>query len=111
MLVENSLDVQDEIIAEREKGIEEIQYAMSEVNEMFKDLHTIVIEQAPLIDSIENHIEHARHDVEIGVENLEAASGYQEKAQSKTKLLVCLLILIMIVIVLVVLLGVFVFKR
>lgn len=48
-LVETSLDVNEEIIAEREKGIEEIQSAMLEVNEMFRDLNTIVVEQAPLV--------------------------------------------------------------
>ena len=50
-LVENDLDVHEEIIAEREKGIEEIQGAMLEVNEMFRDLNTIVLEQAPLVGS------------------------------------------------------------
>lgn len=49
MLMENNLDLQDDIIAEREKGIAEIQGNMLEINEMFRDLNTIVIEQAPLV--------------------------------------------------------------
>eukprot|EP00339_Tiarina_fusa_P002555 CAMPEP_0117031602 /NCGR_PEP_ID=MMETSP0472-20121206/22697_1 /TAXON_ID=693140 ORGANISM="Tiarina fusus, Strain LIS" /NCGR_SAMPLE_ID=MMETSP0472 /ASSEMBLY_ACC=CAM_ASM_000603 /LENGTH=298 /DNA_ID=CAMNT_0004739965 /DNA_START=16 /DNA_END=912 /DNA_ORIENTATION=- len=109
-LVENDLDVNDEIIAEREKGIEEVQSAMLEVNEMFRDLNTIVVEQAPLVDSIENHIEHARFDVEKGVEEIEKASDYQKKAGSKTKVIVCLLIIIMIFILLVVALSIYVFN-
>merc|ERR1712137_367700 len=80
MLMENNLDLQDDIIAEREKGIAEIQGNMLEINEMFRDLNTIVIEQAPLVDSIENHIEHARFDVEKGVEEIEKASTHQKSA-------------------------------
>mmetsp|Transcript_128031 Transcript_128031/g.190773 ORF Transcript_128031/g.190773 Transcript_128031/m.190773 type:complete len:84 (+) Transcript_128031:662-913(+) len=83
---------------------------MLEVNEMFRDLNTIVVEQAPLVDSIENHIEHARFDVEKGVEEIEKASDYQKKAGSKTKVIVCLLIIIMIFILLVVALSIYVFN-
>ena len=48
-LVENQLDTQDDIIADREKGIDEIHSKMIEVNEIFQDLNTIVVEQAPLV--------------------------------------------------------------
>merc|ERR1712137_79603 len=110
MLMENNLDLQDDIIAEREKGIAEIQGNMLEINEMFRDLNTIVIEQAPLVDSIENHIEHARFDVEKGVEEIEKASTHQKSAGGKTRMIACILILVMIVIIMIALLAVFVFN-
>jgi len=48
-LVEQNLDTQDSLIAEREEGIDEIHGKMVEVNEIFTDLNTIVVEQAPLV--------------------------------------------------------------
>merc|ERR1712110_96758 len=110
VLMENNLDLQDEIIAEREKGIAEIQGSMLEISEMFRDLNTIVIEQAPLVDSIENHIEHARFDVEKGVEEIEKASTHQKSAGGKTRMIACILIIVMIVIIMLALVMVFVFK-
>jgi t-SNARE complex subunit (syntaxin) len=108
--MENDLDIQDEIIAEREKGIAEVQTNMLEINEMFRDLNTLVIEQAPLVDSIQSHIEHARFDVEQGVVEVEKASGHQKSAGSKLKMIVCLLIGIMIALIVVSALLVYVFN-
>merc|ERR1712000_731896 len=70
-LVEQNLDTQDSLIAEREEGIDEIHGKMVEVNEIFTDLNTIVVEK--------------------GVVELEKATNYQRKANSKTRYIVCLL--------------------
>jgi t-SNARE complex subunit (syntaxin) len=50
--VEQDLDVQDLIIAEREEGIADIQKNMLEVRGMFQDLHDLVEQQAPLIGNV-----------------------------------------------------------
>lgn len=63
-----------------------------------------------MTDSIENHIEHARFDVEKGVEEIEKASTHQKSAGGKTRMIACILILVMIVIIMIALLAVFVFN-
>jgi len=107
----NEIDVHESIIAQREKDIDKIEHDIMDINEMFQDLNTLVVEQGSLIDSIENHIEHAREDVEEGVVELTKASGHQKKAGSKLYIIACILIVVMVVVVVLTVLGALLFGR
>merc|ERR1711963_992287 len=89
--MEQRLDWQDRMIDEREEAIMGIQRGVLEVNEMFRDIHALALAQAPLVDSIEQHIEHSRINVEKGVEKLEEASRAQRKVTKCHSVLILLL--------------------
>jgi hypothetical protein len=52
--ISGDIDVHQSIIEQREKDIEQIEGSILEVNEMFKDLSRIVVEQAPLVGKYSN---------------------------------------------------------
>ena len=47
--MEARIDLQDRIIAEREEDIAGIQLGVMEINEMFRDLHSLAMMQAPMV--------------------------------------------------------------
>lgn len=48
-----------------------------DVNQIFKELGTIIHEQGAVVDSIEASIESTSHDVEAGVQELSRAATYK----------------------------------
>lgn len=51
------LEFNEQIIAERERGIQEIEGTLVEVNEIFRDLATIVAEQGDMLNVVESNVE------------------------------------------------------
>ncbi|XP_071965140.1 syntaxin-7-like [Antedon mediterranea] len=88
------IDFDNAIIEEREERIRQIEGAMLDVNEIFRDLSAIVSEQGEMIDSIEANVDHADTNVESGNEQLITASKYQKKARKK----MCCIFIILIVV-------------
>ena len=81
-------------LKEREQKLQELESSIITVNEIFRDLDMIVIDQGYLVDSIENSIEHAKESTIIGVENLDQAKEYQKKSNNK---LYCIALLCFII--------------
>ncbi|KAH3755940.1 syntaxin 7 [Pelomyxa schiedti] len=73
----------EQLIRDREAGIQELETKVVQVNEMFRDLASIVKEQGHMIDNIEANIESADTQVEQGVEQLEKAVTLQKKSRNK----------------------------
>ncbi|KAG1676782.1 Syntaxin-7 [Nymphon striatum] len=65
------------MIAERESRVRQIEADILDVNQIFRDLGTMVHEQGEIINSIEGNIEVASHEVNSGREQLHKASQYQ----------------------------------
>lgn len=82
------------MIREREEGMKEIEATMSEVNDIFRDLATLVHEQGYQLDNIESNMTLADSHVEKGAGELTKASDYQKKARNK---MLCLLVIVAIV--------------
>ncbi|KAH9546764.1 hypothetical protein CY35_12G118300 [Sphagnum magellanicum] len=59
--LENEVVLNEEVIEEREQGIQEIYQQIGEVNEIFKELADLVNEQGYLIDDIDSHIQRANY--------------------------------------------------
>jgi syntaxin 7 len=105
MQLENERDFQSALIEEREQGIKQIETSIHEVNQIFIDLATLVNEQSPMIDNIENHIDSAVSNVSRGVVELRQAAEYQKSARTKMCCLVVIILAIVGVVVAVLALG------
>ncbi|KAK9369036.1 t-SNARE [Lipomyces kononenkoae] len=100
---QEEIDFQNSLIAERELEIQGIEQGISELNEIFRDLGTMVTEQGVLIDNIESNITNVADSTQHASAELTKASRYQKSSRNKS----CCLLLILVIILAVVLLAVF----
>ncbi|KAJ8033092.1 Syntaxin-12 [Holothuria leucospilota] len=87
-----------EALVERENQLKKLESDILDVNQIFKDVATMVHEQGEMIDSIEANVESAEVHVEQANTQLVKARQYQKKARRK-KFLIILCIIITLVIV------------
>ncbi|XP_022091296.1 syntaxin-7-like isoform X2 [Acanthaster planci] len=86
------------LLQEREEQIRQIEAAMLDVNEIFRDLGAMVSQQGEIIDSIEANIDRASSNVEGAATQLQTASKYQQKARRKMCCIaICVVVLLAIV--------------
>ncbi|POW13702.1 hypothetical protein PSHT_07637 [Puccinia striiformis] len=88
------LDYQEALIEERENEIREIEVGINELNQIFRDLGTIVQEQGGNIDNIESNVHRINEDMSGAVTELHQAHEYQKKSGKK---MLCLLIIFVVV--------------
>jgi len=91
----NEVEFQNNLILDRENDIKEIEKSVVEVNEIFRDISALVVDQGQMIDSIESNIEAAAETTTKGVEEQVKASGYQKSSRNK---LCCLALIILVVV-------------
>jgi len=82
------------VFQEREEAIRNLERDILDINDIFKELGSMISEQGEIIDSIESNVERAHDQVETGAVHLEKAKTYQAKSRKK----MCCLLLILIVI-------------
>ncbi|XP_039189353.1 t-SNARE domain-containing protein 1-like, partial [Crotalus tigris] len=70
-----------EAIRQREEAFQQIESDMLDVNQIIKDLASMVYEQGDTIDSIEANIETASSNVDSANEHLAKASQHQQRAR------------------------------
>ncbi|KAL4236195.1 Syntaxin-12 [Mactra antiquata] len=70
-------------IEARDMEIKKIENSVVEVNQLFKEINALVMEQGEKIDTIEQHVERAVNDVESGNVQLSQARTHMEKARRK----------------------------
>lgn len=101
--VDEQIDYSSSLIEEREQSIKEIESTMTEVNEIYRDLSTLVVEQGNTLDNIEANMDYVDKKVESGTETLGVATRYQKKARGKMccilMIVVCVLAALVIIIV------------
>ncbi|XP_048582979.1 syntaxin-7 isoform X2 [Nematostella vectensis] len=88
------ITIDEGLIYEREERIREIEGDILDINEIFRDLATMVYEQGETIDSIEGNIEQAYNNVGSANIQLQKASKLQKAARKK----MCLLLLVLVII-------------
>ncbi|XP_044255887.1 syntaxin-12 [Tribolium madens] len=93
-----------DMLVEREARIKQIEADVLDVNEIMRELGSLVHAQGETIDTIENSIDHATGNVEEATEQLMTAASYQNKYRRKLLFLVLigLAIIVTIIIILVV---------
>lgn len=87
-------EVSLELIEERERAIRQLEADIVGVNEIFRDLATMVYEQGDMIDSIEANVDSAAVHVEDANVQLDKASHYQKAARKK---MCCILVVLVVV--------------
>ena len=77
---------------EREKAIAQVAESVSELADVFKEIHVLVIDQGTILDRIDYNIEQASDRVGLAVKELNKANEYQKR--SRTMLCIYLLLLL-----------------
>lgn len=83
------------MVEEREREITQIVSTIAELQTIFKDLATLVIDQGTILDNIAYNIEMASQHVEEGVGELKKGEKYQKRSRKS----LCILLLLVAVIV------------
>ncbi|KZO96880.1 t-SNARE [Calocera viscosa TUFC12733] len=96
------LQFQESLIAEREQDIQEIETGIHELNEIFRDLGSLVVEQGGMLDNIESNITAVARDTAGADSELRTASEYQRKAGRRA----CWLMIIISIVICIVLLAI-----
>lgn len=82
------------IIKEREKEIGAIAQSIEDLNEIFRDINTLIVDQGTVLDRIDYNIEHASHEIEEG--NVQLTKGEEHQKSAGRKYL-CLLMVVVII--------------
>ncbi|CAH1993993.1 unnamed protein product [Acanthoscelides obtectus] len=80
---------EQDMLLERESRIKQIESDILDVNQIMRELGSLVHQQGEVIDTIENSIDHAVGNVEEGTEELVKASQYQRKYRKRLFILIC----------------------
>ncbi|ELT96875.1 hypothetical protein CAPTEDRAFT_120786, partial [Capitella teleta] len=98
------LQVEDnsQFVKERDKEIHKIVQSIHDLNEIFKDLASMIVDQGSILDRIDYNIEQTGTRVEEGLKQLQKAEKYQKKNR---KMLVIMVLFIIIIIMIILLLA------
>jgi len=91
----HELAYQEALVQERENEIRQIEVGIHELNEITRDLATIIAEQAPMFDNVEANIASVEVNLREADREVTVAADYQRKAGKRGA---CLMIVIVIVI-------------
>lgn len=100
LIPDSELEYQEQVIQEREGEIREIESGILELNEIFRDLGTIVTEQQSMLDNIERNVISVANDTQGASEELVSAHEYQRKAGRR---MLCLFLIFVFVLAIVLL--------
>lgn len=100
-------DLEDETlqVEQREREVRQLESDIVGINDIFRDLATLVNEQGEIIDSIESNVETAATRVETGNKQLERAVVYKRCSRKLTCAIVSILIGVLIAIIVIILIA------
>ncbi|XP_052818635.1 syntaxin-16-like [Mya arenaria] len=88
-------------IQQRDKEIAHIVRSIQDLNDIFKDLSQMVVDQGTILDRIDYNIENTSVQVEKGLQQLQKAEKYQKKNRKMHAILVLAVIIIVLIIILI----------
>jgi len=88
-------------VQQREKEIQQIVKNIQDLNEIFKDLAGMIVDQGTILDRIDYNIESTSTQVESGLKQLQKAEKYQKKNRKMLFIFILFVITIIMFIVLV----------
>lgn len=93
-MMEPDLAYNETLIAEREDEIRDIEHGIQELNEIFRDLGTMVTEQQSTLDNIEVNVSNMASNMKNASRELTTAARYQRSSRNKA---CCLFIILGVV--------------
>jgi len=93
------LNFNESLITERENELKDIERSMIEINEIFRDLGTMVNDQQYLLDNIESNVIDISTNIDNANTQLRTATSYQKKARQKMYYLILIAVLIGLVLI------------
>ncbi|KAJ3043802.1 hypothetical protein HDV00_004210 [Rhizophlyctis rosea] len=99
--LDNEVEFNEQLIAEREEDLKEIERSILEVNEIFRDLGTLVTEQGHMLDNIEANVQDVTINMENATGELRQASKWQKSTRNKMCCLMIILAIIGVVLILI----------
>ncbi|XP_060563518.1 syntaxin-1A homolog isoform X2 [Ruditapes philippinarum] len=84
-------------IEARDAEIKKIENSVVQVNQLFKEINALVMEQGEKIDNIEKHVNAASVDVESGNVQLKQAREHQSKARKKKICCIGILVAVLLI--------------
>uniref|UniRef100_A0A3Q3W8B4 Syntaxin-16 n=1 Tax=Mola mola TaxID=94237 RepID=A0A3Q3W8B4_MOLML len=90
------------MVEEREREIRQVVQSISDLNEIFRDLAGMVVEQGTVLDRIDFNVEEACVKTEDGLKQLQKAEQYQKKNR---KMLVILILFVIVIVLIIILFG------
>ncbi|XP_076470654.1 syntaxin-16-like [Babylonia areolata] len=88
------------MVQQREHEIAQIVRSIQDLNDIFKDLATMIVDQGTILDRIDYNIENSTVAVEKGLQQLQKA----EKYQKKNRKMLCIMVLALVVVILIIIL-------
>nr|KAG5712189.1 hypothetical protein BaRGS_014539 [Batillaria attramentaria] len=95
MVEENS-----SVMQHREQEIAKIVRSIQDLNDIFKDVASMIVDQGTILDRIDYNIEHATVQVDKGLQQLQKA----EKYQKKNRKMLCIMVLALVIVILIIIL-------
>lgn len=102
---QSEVDFQSNMIIEREAEIRQIEDSVNELNELFRDVATMVHEQGTQLGTIEDNVVQTAEDTRGADTELRHAYRHQKSARNKACCLLLILAIVLIIVVLAVTLG------
>ncbi|XP_004929803.1 syntaxin-7 isoform X2 [Bombyx mori] len=88
-------------LEERERDIRQLESDILTVNDIFKELSTMIHAQGEVVDSIESSVEYTAQNVESATQQLREAGNYKNKLRKKKVYLAIILIIVVSIILIV----------
>ncbi|XP_042318734.1 syntaxin-16 isoform X2 [Sceloporus undulatus] len=89
------------LVEEREREIRQIVQSISDLNEIFRDLGAMIVEQGTVLDRIDFNVEQSCVKTEEGLKQLHKAEQYQKKNRKMLVIVILFVIVIVLIIVLI----------
>jgi syntaxin 7 len=102
---QSEVDFQETLIIERESEIRNIESSVSELNELFRDVATMIHDQGQSLDIISENVTSTRDDTRNADQQLRTASRHQKSARGKACCLLMILAIVLAVVILAVVLN------
>ncbi|XP_059164464.1 LOW QUALITY PROTEIN: syntaxin-16-like [Physella acuta] len=88
-----------EFVQQREKEVASIVRSITELNEIFKDLASMIVDQGTILDRIDYNIDNAATQTEKGLVQLQKAEKYQKKNRKMMFILILAAVIVILLII------------
>ncbi|XP_053309422.1 syntaxin-16 isoform X2 [Spea bombifrons] len=89
------------VVEEREREIRQVVQSISDLNEIFRELAGMVVEQGTVLDRIDYNVEQSCIKTEEGLKQLQKAEQYQKKNRKMLAILILFVVLLVLIVVLI----------